>query len=247
MVVAAVFGLVLMVGAPAARADSDRCSSLSAAQATKAATLLPRRSQVVRYCQPCGDAAVGETVTVDEVAVVGSGTDPRTLRINNQAISPSYTYYLSRYGEWHNLAFQAGCAAKGVAAKLTPSTKRYKLGLTIEILPLQADGSSWDMDSYADPLLHGGLFQGSRQVRALGCEQSNTRVVTCLSGTVVDVDENTILSLVLQDYDDVSGNEDIGTVGASLWDAALRPGKAITATRTTGQIKSATLSLTPVE
>lgn len=249
---AAVMAAIWMSTGGHARAEPARCATLDADRATEVARLLPRGSRVLYYCQPCGDQQPGPWEIVDEVAIVGSGTDARYVRINGKPVTLGWTYYLAADGTARDVALQVGCPAEGVSQVLTlaaPSfpTRRYKLGLTIEVMSSKDDGRAWDPGGgLPDPVIRGGLFQGGQMVKALTCVQQDTLTSTCLDATVIEANEDTVLSLAVADKDALE-DDDIGTVAASLREAIERPGKPITLRGVKGQIKSATLWLTPIE
>jgi hypothetical protein len=229
---------------------------VTAEQATKAANLLPRGAKFVTYCATC-EPQMGAWQTIDEVAIVGGGSAPRQIRLNGTAVVVGAIYYYGADGNAHNLAMQAGCLVDGYPAMIplappTPTgTRRYTIGLRIDVMASQASGTRWDYAGIVkggdapDPILRGGLYRGNTLVKALTCRQDNTFTSTCLSGTIVDADEGLSLVLSVKDWDD-TGDDDIGTLSVSLRDAIRSAGKAINV-RATGQIKSVTLSLTPVE
>lgn len=245
----AVFSSLLLLSNRIAQAD--QCQQVSTEQANKAATLLPASAKFLVYCPPCGDKALSSWQTVGEVAVVGSGTAPREVRINGNAVDLAYVFYAATDGKAHNLALAAGCNAIGVPAALDlqqpqAPAKRYKLALTVEIMTSKANGKRWDPAGDApDPVVKATMFQSNKKVRDLTCRQKETYTSTCLTGTVIEANDATIINAGLEDEDGIS-NDDIGWVHMPMSDAIGNLGKAVTL-KTGGQIKSATLTLTAVE
>ena len=250
------FTIILGLGGGRATADPRSCASVTADQATKAANLLPRGQKFFQYCPTC-EPQMGTWQTIDTVLIGGSGSALRQVFLNGTVVVVGAIYYFGADGNAHNLARQVGCLVDGYPASIplsapTPTgTRRYTLGLRIDVMASQANGTKWDVAGFVkggdapDPILRGGLYRGNTLVKSLTCRQDNTFTSTCLSGTVVDADESLSLILDVKDWDE-TGDDDIGTVSVSLRDAIRSAGRANTA-RTSGQIKSATLSLTPVE
>ena len=244
------FTIILGLAGGRASADPRSCASVTADQATKAANLLPRGAKFFQYCATC-EPQMGTWQTIDEVAIVGGGSTLRQIRLNGTAIVVGAIYYFGADGNAHNLARQAGCLVDGYPASIPltapapAGTRRYKLGLRINVMSSKANGAGWDVGSGPDPVLRGGLYRGDTLVKSLTCREDNTLASTCLSGIVLDADESLSLILDVKDWDE-TGDDDIGAVSVSLRGAIQSAGRANNA-RASGQIKSVTLSLTPVE
>ena len=248
--------ITLGLGGGRATADPRSCASVTADQATKVANLLARGSRYFEYLAGCAQTTC-PWKTIDEVAIVGGGSAPRQIRLNGTAVVVGAIYYFGADGNAHNLAMQAGCVVDGYPAKIsltTPAptdTRRFTLGLRIDISSSEADGSVWDygggLGALPDPILRGGLYRDGKQVRALTCRQDNTLVSTCLSGTIIDANEGTSLVLDIKEWDDGSDNDAIGALSVSLREAIRNGGRSVNVRASGRQIKSVTLSLTPVE
>jgi len=227
---------------------------VTADQATKVANLLARGARYFEYLAGCAPTCPWKTI--DEVAIVGGGSAPRQIRLNGTAVVVGAIYYFASDGNAHNLAMQVGCPVDGYPASIplsepTPKgTGRFTLKLQLDVMSSKADGRVWDagggLGALPDPILRGSLYRDNKLVSALTCRQDNTFVSTCLSGTIIDANEATSLVLDVKDWDDVSDNDAIGALSVSLRDAIRSAGRAINV-RASGQIKSVTLSLTPIE
>lgn len=214
-----------------------------------------------------GDAFVGEWRSKDSLQIMSfqgsitlhtSGVEPITLDCGSETecryetTMHSTTHYVVQDGrllvqevpKTEMRGFnpkKSHVAYKKVAPGIKPG--RYKLNLTTEILSSKADGSRWDpMGDPPDPIVTATIY-GAGKPRTIKCRQKDTLTSDCLNGTVIDVDMTTMIEFTLVDEDAVK-NDKIGKIDR-VWfaNSANKPEKPISVT-TSGQIKSATLSLT---
>jgi hypothetical protein len=123
MRLALVLGLAVMLAALAARtahaADSDQCQWLADRDvATRAARELAQHSEVVRFCEPCGDLAPGAPRTALRVTLQRLDGDATSVAIDGDPIDLAYTYVKTGEQQYRNLAQLAGCPASGVSPRL---------------------------------------------------------------------------------------------------------------------------------
>lgn len=254
MRIAIAFALALIgVSAGLAHADAHCASDneVTAGQATKIASLLPRGAQ---FFELYPDASVSSWKTLNNLSIEGSGSASRQIYLDGVGMAIGGIYYLAKNNKAYNLALAVGCSVEGVptafdvpppAPQVPAGSRRFKISLRIDVMSSDANGQSWDwIDGVPDLVVHGGLYLNGKTVRSLSCRNPNTLTATCLNGTIIDASEDTWLVL---NIDDTGGeNEAVGKLSVSLRDAVRNGGRPINV-RTSGQIKSATLRLIPVE
>jgi len=232
--------------------NTIQCTTVTPDQANKAAKLLFQGAKVLWFCPHCGDKSPSLWSRIETLSVTGSGDTQRHIQINGraQAIDLAYLFYLSTDGAAHNVAQAVGCATRGVPASVVgPMTplRRYRLDLSIEVMQTKANGARWEMDGTApDPRVRGGLYRGGKQVQSLACGHQETFRLSCLNGTVVTVNAETTIVLVVEDKDPID-NDPIGGITTAFERFMLQPSRWVKPGSVTGQIKSAALALTPVK
>jgi hypothetical protein len=231
--------------------DTAQCAEVTADQANKAAKLLPRGAKVRWFCPQCGDKDAGPWTRIDRLSVAGSGDAQRRIRINGGTVDLAYLFYLAKDGAAHNVAKAVGCPVKDVPDSIVgPTTplKRYKLDLSIEVKPTKANGASWELidQDAPDPRVRGGVYLGGKEIQALACGHQDSFRLSCLNGTMVEVNAETTLVLVVEDKDPFD-NDLIGGIETTFQRAIVHQGQAVEPGKVTGQIKSATMTLTPVK
>lgn len=246
-----VIGILIGVLSASSNVHADQCTALTVDQANRTAALLPVGARILHYCPQCGDAAPSAWEDIRELSIVGSGDQPRSVKINGKVRDLAYTYYWARDQSGRNVALQVGCPARDIQPVLwlrqNDPLRRYKLTLTIEIMGSKANGTRWDPAGDApDPVIRGELFQGQKHVRDLTCGEQDTYRSTCLNGTIIEANSDFMLSLDLDDWDAID-DDTIGHLDVRLADAIASPGRQIIVRQTIGQIKSAVLTLTPVQ
>lgn len=260
MLVAGVVGWIVLLGnldtasaqyPPGYDATAVQCAELTADQASRAANLLTRDSKVLWYCPQCGDKTTSAWSRIDTLSVVGSGDTKRRIQINGSpaAIDLAYLFYLSRDGAAHNAARSVGCPTRDVPASVVgpmSPLRKYTLDLVIDVAATKANGWEWDAGKREpDPLVRGGLYRGGKQVQALRCGSQSTFRLSCLNGTQVTANAETVLWVVIQDTDSLD-NDDIGEVAGRLESAIGQAGRFVKPVSVAGQIKAAWLKLTPL-
>jgi hypothetical protein len=246
----------LMIAMCELRVSADQCSVVTKEQASRVADLLLTGSKVLHFCQPCGEREPGSWEAVKEVAIVGSGASAgRQVRLNGRVVDLAYVYYLATDGTARDLALAIGCRAEGVSESLTFKTpaapppagmRRYKLTLTAELLSSKADGRAWDAaGGLPDPLVRAVIVLDGKEIRELTCSQQDALTSSCLSGTIIEVNEDCGIALSIQDKD-VADNDDVGTASMML-KLAIRQGRPVTMRDVHGQLKSVTMALVPAE
>lgn len=120
-------------------------------------------------------------------------------------------------------------------AELTPG--KYRIDVKVEVASNKADGRAWDgMGGPPDPVV--ALFVDGTQVTS--CKQPDSELHLCLNGQVIDIGDASVIQMVVWDQD-VSANDDIGTVGPfqPIGHAGLNKPVYLS---TQGQIKSAEIT-----
>lgn len=100
-----------------ASARADQCAVLDKTTAAHAVDALHRYSDVVSYCEPCGELAPGEPVdtTGAEARRFAGGFE---VVLDHQPIDLAYTYVRTSSHRYENLAALVGCPTRGVSPSL---------------------------------------------------------------------------------------------------------------------------------
>jgi hypothetical protein len=107
--------LCLLLHSAGARAD--QCAALNAAQAKKAESAIRPGMTVVKFCEPCGDKALGEPFVVKTVGKTGKGQDI-SLVVNGEPEDLAYLFVQQPDKSFANAAALAGCPTEGVSPSI---------------------------------------------------------------------------------------------------------------------------------
>jgi hypothetical protein len=106
-----------------ALAHASQCELVSDEVATRALAVLADHPEVIRFCEPCSDAAPGEPHRLDHLAKQ-RGTDPGddyAVTIDKREVDLAYIYVRMSPARYENLAALAGCVTSGVSPELIVS------------------------------------------------------------------------------------------------------------------------------
>lgn len=110
----AMASLVWMSGA----ARADQCQLVDDAVAVRAEKALAGHPEVVAFCEPCGDRAPGEPVTVEHVATSRDTTGDYVVVVDKREVDLAYLYVQTSPAHYENVAALAGCPTSGVSPSL---------------------------------------------------------------------------------------------------------------------------------
>jgi hypothetical protein len=117
----------------------------------------------------------------------------------------------------------------------------YFVAVDLAVMDSKANGKSWDVGSLPDPLVT-LLVNGRAEA---SCKQQDSMESHCLRGRMIDVAEDTTIAIHVEEADLVV-NDPVGdTFPLKVMRSGATPGTPIQL-KTTGQLRWATLTLTPV-
>jgi hypothetical protein len=102
---------------------ADQCQRVDGNTAMRAMQLLHDHPLIVSYCEPCNDRAPSEQRPADFVHTERDVTGAYQVVVDRREIDLAYTYVMTGWDRWENLAVLTGCPASGVSptlALLTP-------------------------------------------------------------------------------------------------------------------------------
>lgn len=123
---------VVLAVAWTGHARADQCALISREQAMNAAALLLKGSQIVVFCEPCGEGQPGPTETVSSVSVASGPQDYWEVTVNGTSRDIAYLYLKAKDGSFQNLAMLAGCPVQDVSRGLAAARVRPSPNPTVE-------------------------------------------------------------------------------------------------------------------
>ena len=92
---------------------ADQCLVISRDQAAKAIFELFEAKSIQAFCEPCGDTAPSDSVTLKTISVTKSVANDVEVLLNGEAIDLAYTYV-----DGVNLASLSNCPTVGVSQEI---------------------------------------------------------------------------------------------------------------------------------
>jgi hypothetical protein len=103
-------------------ASADQCQRVDGNTAMRAMQLLHDHPLIVSYCEPCNDHAPSAQRPAGFVHTERDLTGAYQVVVDRREIDLAYTYVMTGWDRWDNLATLAGCPASGVSPTLSLQT-----------------------------------------------------------------------------------------------------------------------------
>jgi hypothetical protein len=103
-------------------ATADQCQRVDGNTAMRAMQLLHDHPLIVSYCEPCNDRAPSEQRPAGFVHTERDVTGAYQVVVDRREIDLAYTYVMTGWDRWENLAVLTGCPASGVSPTLSLQT-----------------------------------------------------------------------------------------------------------------------------
>jgi hypothetical protein len=95
-------------------ASADQCQRVDGNTAMRALQLLHDHPLIVSYCEPCNDRVPGEQRPAGFVHTERDVTGAYSVVVDRREIDLAYTYVMTGWDRWENLAVLTGCPVSGV-------------------------------------------------------------------------------------------------------------------------------------